>query len=47
MLRLDGKDKDGVVLTDGTEDRCYIYFEEIPDTVQLLRDAYYHWRNPE
>ena len=46
MLRLDAKDEDGVVLTDGV-DRCYIYFEEIPDTVQLLRDAYYHWRNPE
>jgi len=35
-----------VVLTDGV-DRCYIYFEEIPDVIKLLRREYFEWRNPE
>lgn len=37
MLRLDGGDVDGVVLSDGEGDRCYIYFSEIPDVIELLQ----------
>lgn len=33
-------DEDGVIITDGKEDRCYIYFSEIPSLIPILQKLY-------
>lgn len=41
-LKVD-KDEDGVIITDGEGDRCYIYFKEIPSVIRLLFSEYEGW----
>jgi len=30
-------DEDGVILTDGEGDRCYVYYSEIPELIRRLK----------
>jgi len=46
-VKVVGRDPDGLVLGDNNQDHCYIYFDEIPDVIKLLRREYFEWRNPE
>ena len=35
-LRIEKADEDGIIITDGNGDRCYVYYSEINDLITLL-----------
>ena len=35
-LVIDVVDEDGIIITDKNQDRCYIYFTEIPELIKKL-----------
>lgn len=39
-LVIDVADEDGVVISDKSQDRCYIYFTEIPEVIRKLKEKY-------
>lgn len=39
-LVIDVVDEDGIIISDKNQDRCYIYFTEIPEVIKKLKEKY-------
>ena len=42
-LLIELADGDGIVISDGNSDRCYVYYSEIPEMIEKLNRIYNDW----